>query len=65
VQLPIAVLVGNEGEGLAAETVAHCDMRVAIPMLGTATSLNVSVAAGVVLYEVRRKVSEASGIRTR
>jgi TrmH family RNA methyltransferase len=64
VQLPIAVLVGNEGEGLAAETVARCDTRVAIPMLGTATSLNVSVAAGVVLYEVRRQVSEASGIRT-
>lgn len=57
VQLPAAVLVGNEGDGLAIETVARCDLRVAIPMLGTATSLNVSVAAGVVVYEVRRKVS--------
>jgi len=54
VTLPAAVLVGNEGDGLAEETVARCDLRVAIPMLGTATSLNVSVAAGVVLYEVRR-----------
>lgn len=60
VRLPVAVLVGNEGDGLAAETVARCDLRVAIPMLGTATSLNVSVAAGVVLYEVRRKVSAPS-----
>lgn len=56
VQLPAAVVVGNEGDGLAAETVDRCDLRVAIPMLGTATSLNVSVAAGIVLYEVRRRV---------
>jgi TrmH family RNA methyltransferase len=59
VRLPAVVLVGNEGDGLAAETVARCDIRVAIPMLGTATSLNVSVAAGIVLYEMRRKVSGA------
>jgi TrmH family RNA methyltransferase len=61
-KLPAAVLVGNEGDGLAADTVARCDLRVAIPMLGTATSLNVSVAAGVVLYEVRRKAFGSSGI---
>ena len=60
VTLPAAVLMGNEGDGLATETVARCDLRVAIPMLGTATSLNVSVAAGVVLYEVRRRVTEES-----
>jgi len=57
VRMPVAVLVGNEGDGLAAEIVERCDLRVAIPMLGTATSLNVSVAAGIVLYEVRRKQS--------
>ena len=54
VRFPAAVLVGNEGDGLAPEIITRCDVRVAIPMLGTATSLNVSVAAGVVLYEVRR-----------
>lgn len=59
VQFPAAVLVGNEGDGLGKETVGRCDLRVAIPMLGTATSLNVSVAAGVVLYEMRRIVAEA------
>jgi RNA methyltransferase, TrmH family len=59
VRWPVAVLVGNEGDGLAAETVGRCDLRVAIPMLGTATSLNVSVAAGVVLYEVRRKADRS------
>lgn len=57
VRLPAAVVVGNEGDGLAPETLTRCDVRVAIPMLGTATSLNVSVAAGVVLYEVRRRLS--------
>jgi tRNA G18 (ribose-2'-O)-methylase SpoU len=46
----IAVLFGNEAQGLGAEYVAACDRRVTIPMqLGT-DSLNVSVAAGVVLY---------------
>lgn len=64
VRLPVAVLVGNEGDGLSAETVRRCDLRVAIPMLGTATSLNVSVAAGVVLYEVRRKAFEVSLIQS-
>lgn len=54
-QLPLAVFVGNEGEGLPSAVVERCDLRVRIPMLGTATSLNVSVAAGVVLYEARRK----------
>jgi RNA methyltransferase, TrmH family len=53
--LPAAVLVGNEGDGLAASTVERCDTRVRIPMYGTATSLNVSVAAGVMLYELRRR----------
>ena len=54
---PLAVLLGNEGDGLAPETVARCDLRIHIPMYGTATSLNVSVAAGVVLYDIRRKAA--------
>lgn len=53
---PVAVLVGNEGAGLPADVVARCDIRAKIPMLGTATSLNVSVAAGIVLYELARRV---------
>lgn len=53
--LPAAVLVGNEGEGLHPDTVARADLRVRIPMLGTATSLNVSVATGIILYELRRR----------
>jgi TrmH family RNA methyltransferase len=56
-RLPLAVLVGNEGAGLAPSTVERCDLTTRIPMLGTATSLNVSVAAGVMLYEARRRAS--------
>ena len=48
----IAVLFGNEAQGLHAEHVGLCDRRVTIPMkLGT-DSLNVAVAAGVILYEL-------------
>jgi RNA methyltransferase, TrmH family len=54
---PLAVVVGNEGEGLADDTLARCDLRVAIPMLGSATSLNVSVAAGIILFEARRSAT--------
>lgn len=57
---PAVVLVGNEGEGLPAMAIDRADVRLAIPMRGTATSLNVSVAAGIVLYElVRRELTHA------
>lgn len=51
----IALLVGSEGGGLAPETLERCDETVLIPMSGTATSLNVGVAAGIVLYEIQRQ----------
>jgi len=54
---PLAILVGNEATGLDPATVARCDVITRIPMLGTATSLNVAVAAGVILYEARRQAS--------
>ncbi|HLW02132.1 MAG TPA: RNA methyltransferase [Ktedonobacterales bacterium] len=52
---PLALLLGNEGEGLSQETIGMADAVARIPMWGTASSLNVSVAAGVLLYEVRRQ----------
>ena len=52
---PLALLLGNEGEGLSAETLARADAVARIPMWGTASSLNISVAAGVLLYEIRRQ----------
>lgn len=51
----LAVLVGSEAMGLPREAVERCDVRLRIPMFGTATSLNVSVAAGIVLYEALRQ----------
>ena len=56
-----AVVLGAEGKGLHDLVARKCDFLVSIPMLGKVSSLNVSVAAGVVLYEVvrqRRKKSQ-------
>jgi len=53
---PLAVLLGSEGTGLPEDMLARADLRIRIPMTGTAESLNVAVAAGVTLYEVRRHV---------
>jgi RNA methyltransferase, TrmH family len=51
---PSALLLGAEGPGLPAEVLARGDLRVAIPMVGTAESLNLAVAAGLLLYEAQR-----------
>jgi len=50
-----AIVLGAEGKGLHDLVRRHCDFLVSIPMLGQVPSLNVSVAAGVVLYEVVRQ----------
>jgi RNA methyltransferase, TrmH family len=52
---PLAVLLGSEGTGLPDDLLAAADLQVAIPMTGTAESLNLAVAAGILLYEVRRR----------
>lgn len=54
---PTAVVVGAEGEGLRRLVREHCDFIAALPMRGHVSSLNVSVATGVVLYEVLRQRS--------
>lgn len=53
--LPVLFLFGSEGEGLSKELLARGSRSVRIPMAGTATSLNLAVAVGVLLYEVRRQ----------
>jgi TrmH family RNA methyltransferase len=52
---PIVVLLGNETQGLSHAYQQLCDAIVRIPMIGSATSLNVSVAASIVLYDVLRQ----------
>ncbi|MCI5836735.1 MAG: 23S rRNA (guanosine(2251)-2'-O)-methyltransferase RlmB [Veillonellaceae bacterium] len=48
------LVLGNEGRGMARLTREHCDFLVSIPLYGPAESLNVSVAAGLLLYEAAR-----------
>ena len=52
---PTAIVLGGEGKGLHEQVRKHCDLLVRIPMAGKISSLNVSVAAGVVLFEWRRR----------
>ena len=52
---PTAIVLGGEGKGLHQAVQKHCDVLVRIPMAGPVSSLNVSVAAGIVLFEWRRR----------
>ena len=54
---PTAIVLGGEGKGLHEQVRKHCDALVRIPMAGKISSLNVSVAAGVVLFEWKRRRS--------
>ena len=54
----IALVLGAEGDGIRRLTAETCDALVTIPMFGSVESLNVSVASGICLYEVRRQRNE-------
>jgi TrmH family RNA methyltransferase len=56
-RFPLLLLLGSEGEGLPAAAIDAADQAVAIPMGGSASSLNLAVAAGILLYELSTELS--------
>lgn len=57
---PVALVMGAEDTGISPEVMKHCSTKVSIPMFGNIESLNVSVAAGVMIYEVVRQRLDAN-----
>jgi len=53
--MPLVVLIGSEGQGLSRNLVSKSDFLMKLPMLGIISSLNASVAAGIIMYEVVRQ----------
>ncbi|GAE93776.1 23S rRNA (guanosine-2'-O-) -methyltransferase RlmB [Gracilibacillus boraciitolerans JCM 21714] len=53
--LPVALVIGNEGKGISRLVKKNCDWTVRLPMKGSVSSLNASVAASILMYEVLRK----------
>ncbi len=60
---PTVLVMGAEGSGLRHNTRQHCDFLVRLPSLGAVESLNVSVAAGMLLYEAARQRAGVAGSR--
>ena len=59
---PLAVVMGSEEDGVSPELIRICDKLLRIPMIGTISSLNVSVACGIMLYEAIRQRIVADGM---
>lgn len=55
--VPTALVLGGEDQGVRRLVLEHCDYQVSLPLLGKISSLNVSVAAGILLYEAVRQRS--------
>ncbi len=56
--MPIAIVFGNESEGTSKEALALADYKIKIPMFGMVQSLNLSVSAGIILYEAMKQRME-------
>ena len=55
---PMAIVFGNEAEGLSEEALALADYKIKIPMIGMTKSLNLSVSVGIILYEAMKQRRE-------
>ena len=55
VDVPLLLVIGSEGFGISSLVKKHCDYMAALPMIGSVTSLNASVACGIMLYEIYSK----------
>jgi len=58
--VPFAIIMGNEGEGIREGIRKKCDYLVSIPMRGKVSSLNVSVATGIVLFRLMEEKAKNS-----
>ncbi|OGU32835.1 MAG: 23S rRNA (guanosine(2251)-2'-O)-methyltransferase RlmB [Ignavibacteria bacterium GWA2_35_9] len=56
-KIPVALILGNEEKGIRKLTINNCDLLIKIPMMGKIQSLNVSVSAGIILFEILRQRS--------
>ena len=54
---PLGLVIGSEGFGISRLVKQNCDFTVKMPMIGNVTSLNASVAAGILLYEIFKQRS--------
>ncbi len=54
-RVDVALVIGNEGKGLGQKLKEQCDFLVSIPQSGKVTSLNASVSAGILIYEIMRQ----------
>ncbi len=59
--IDIALVIGNEGKGIGHKIKSECDFLVSIPQTGKVSSLNASVAAGIMIYEIVRQRTQRAG----
>ncbi len=62
---PLAVVFGNEAEGISDEALGISDYKIRIPMVGMAQSLNLSVSVGIILYEAMKQRQEKGYYKNR